>query len=69
MIIGTLTLRVHMCGPGPYELEKILPPGTQSFQCELAPSGHMVLPCAEFGEESGQTALAQQIALPAEQQE
>ncbi len=69
MIIDTSTLRAHMCGPGPYELEKVLPLGTQSFQCKLAPSGHMVLPCAQFGEETGQPALMQQIALPVERSE
>ncbi len=61
----TSTLRVHMCGPGPYELEKLLPPGTESFQCELAPSGHMGLPCAELQEkERRQSALEQELALP-----
>ena len=35
-------------GLGDYELEKAMPPGTDSFQLETAPSGHSVLPCCEF---------------------
>ena len=26
-----------------------MPPGTDCFQAELAPSGHMVVPCCEYG--------------------
>ena len=39
---------MHFAGPGDYNLEKALPPGTDCFQCELAPSGHMVIPCCEY---------------------
>ena len=42
------TLKMHFMGPGDYELERHLPAGSQSFQCELAPSGHMVISCCEF---------------------
>ena len=48
MIIDTITNRVYMCGPGNYDLEACLPPGTQRLDCTYAPSGHMMLPCAEF---------------------
>ena len=47
-ILDLNTLKVYFCGPGDYDLLKELPPGTDSFQAELAPSGHMVLPCCEF---------------------
>ena len=47
-ILDFSTLRLHFCGPAGIELEKYLPPGSESFQTELAPSGHMVLPCCEF---------------------
>ena len=47
-ILDFSTLQLHFCGPGDYDLNKALPPGTDSFQCELAPSGHMVLPCCEY---------------------
>ena len=42
------TLQLHLCGLGSYNLETGLPPGTESFQCEIAPSGHIVLPCCEY---------------------
>ena len=42
------TLQLHFCGPGNYDLQTGLPPGTESFQCEMAPSGHIVLPCCEY---------------------
>ena len=47
-IIDFSTLRLHFCGPAGVDLERHLPPGSESFQTELAPSGHMVLPCCEF---------------------
>ena len=41
---------IYMVGPGDYReaLEKALPPGTRSFQTEIAQSGHMMLPCATY---------------------
>ena len=47
-IIDFSTMRMYFTGPGDYDLNKSLPPGTDCFQCELAPSGHMVIPCCEF---------------------
>ncbi len=41
-------MQLFFCGPGEYDLGQHLPPGTDSFQCEVAPSGHMVIPCCEF---------------------
>ena len=40
-------MQLFFCGPGDYILEQSLPSGTDSFQCEAAPSGHMVIPCCE----------------------
>ena len=48
-ILDLRTLKVYFTGPGDYDLMTALPPGTESFQAEIAPSGHMVLPCCEFG--------------------
>ena len=42
------TLQLHFCGPGSYDLQTGLPPETESFQYEIAPSGHLVLPCCEY---------------------
>jgi len=47
-ILDCNTLQLHFCGPGDYHLEKILPPGTETYQMEIAPSGHLVLPCCEY---------------------
>ena len=51
-IIDTNTLRLHLLGPGDYDLEKMLPPGTESIQGELAPSRHFVIPCDSYGQET-----------------
>ena len=48
-IIDFSTLKMYFTGPGNYDLSRALPPGTDRFQCELAPSGHMVIPCCEYG--------------------
>ena len=47
-IIDTYTLRFYMPGPGDYNLEAALPPGTDCIQCELSPSGHMIMPCCDW---------------------
>ena len=66
-ILDMQTLRLHLCGPGDYDLLPALPPGTESFQCELAPSGHLVLPCSEYAgvdrEEAGSLDTGADIAL------
>ena len=43
-----VTDRLYFMGPGDYDLSRALPPGTDCFQLERAPSGHSVLPCCEF---------------------
>ena len=66
-ILDMKTLRLHFCGPGDYDLLPALPPGTESYQCELAPSGHLVLPCSEYAgvdrEEAGSLDTGADIAL------
>ena len=47
-VLDFTTLRMHFCGPNDYDVEKALPEGTDTFQLEVAPSGHLVLPCCEF---------------------
>ena len=47
-LVDCNTLQLHFCGPGDYHLEKTLPPGTETYQMEVAPSGHLVLPCCEY---------------------
>ena len=55
-VLDFSTLQLHCCGPGDTEVNKGLPPGTDSFQLEVAPSGHIVLPCCEFKHEGDQQA-------------
>ena len=47
-------MKMYFTGPGDYELSRALPPGTDCFQCELGPSGHMVIPCCEYGDKPKQ---------------
>ena len=47
-------MQMYFAGPGNYDLRRSLPPGTDCFQCEIAPSGHMVLPCCEYDGQSKQ---------------
>ena len=47
-IIDFSSLKIYFAGPGEYNLDKAMPPGTDVFQTELAPSGHMVIPCCEY---------------------
>ena len=37
--------KLHFCGPGDYDLEQHLPPGTKTYDLAKAPSGHLLLPC------------------------
>ena len=48
-ILDLHTMKVYFAGPGDYDLMTAMPPGTDCFQAELAPSGHMVVPCCEYG--------------------
>ena len=50
-----VTDRLYFMGPGDYELERVMAPGTDSFQLETAPSGHSVLPCCEYSPASSST--------------
>ena len=56
-ILDMKTLRLHFCGPGEYDLSP----------CELAPSGHFVLPCSEYAgvdkDEAGSLDTGADIAL------
>ena len=49
-IIDLNNNRLYFAGPGGYDLEKAMPPGTDVYQCESSPSGHMLLPCCNYKE-------------------
>eukprot|EP00969_Alexandrium_andersonii_P232748 10276287-Alexandrium_andersonii.AAC.1 len=53
-----------MCGPGDYDLEAHLPPGTRRLDCSYASSGHMMLPCAEFGRKADDDGGAFRVEAP-----
>ena len=68
MVIDTMTNVVYLVVPRDYDMMRCMPPGTQQFQCALAPSCHLMLPCAEFpsGQErrsSISLELVQQLSL------
>ena len=48
VVLDLNKLTLHFCGPGYYDLSKQLPPGTDSYPLEIAPSGHLLLPCSNF---------------------
>ena len=56
-VLDFSTLRMHFCGPGDLEVERTLPPGSETFQLEVAPSGHLVLPCCEYNPTSSSSGL------------
>ena len=66
-ILDMNTLQLHFCGDGDYDLPTNLPPGTESYQCEIAPSGHMVIPCCNYDgvdrEERGRLDIGPDLAL------
>ena len=68
MIIDTISNEVYMVGPGEYNLMTAMPPGTQRIQCETAPSGHLMIPCADFSaaapRRTGGLQLDRELALP-----
>ena len=45
-ILDMVNLKLHFCGDA--DIDLTLPPGTKSFQLEISPSGHLVLPCTDF---------------------
>ena len=45
-ILDMTTMRLHFTGPGETTLN--LSPGSRTFQCHQAPSGHMMLPCCNY---------------------
>ena len=66
-VLDLKNLHLHFCGPGDFDLTAMLPPGTESFQGELAPSGHMVIPVCEYKgvdqEERGSLDVGGDLAL------
>ena len=42
------TMKLHFLGPSDYQLEKAMPHGSDTYQLEVSPSGHLVLPICEF---------------------
>ena len=47
-ILDFNTQTLYFCNGDPCNLDKLLPQGTDKYQLETAPSGHLVLPCCEY---------------------
>ncbi len=47
-VLDLSSLKMYFCGPGDYDVATALPPGTECFQGEIAPSGHLIVPCCEY---------------------
>ena len=45
-IVDTVNKRLIFCGPGPVEIKP--PPGSDVYQMEQAPSGHLLLPISDY---------------------
>ena len=48
VVLDLQKLKMYFAGPGEYDMSKALPSGTVSFSLEVAPSGHLLLPCSNF---------------------
>ena len=48
VVLDLQKLKMYFAGPGDYDMDKAFPPGTVSFALEVAPSGHLLLPCSNF---------------------
>ena len=53
-------MELRLFGSGDYDLAEATPPGTDTFQLELAPSGHVVLLCCKFSTAAGSQAAAEE---------
>jgi len=62
-ILDFSTLELYFCGPGEYELGKAMPPGTDVFQLEVAPSGHLVLPCCNYSPGAATSSVEHTLTL------
>ena len=59
---------LYLVGPGDFNLEKALPPGSKMAQCEYSATGHMMMPIDSYSapdqEEQGGLVIEQEVALP-----
>jgi len=49
-ILDLVKNQLHFLGPDDCDLASVLPPGSESFSLERAPSGHLILPCCKYKE-------------------
>lgn len=69
-IIDTINNRLYLVGPGDFDLEKALPPGSKMIQCEYAVTGHMMMPITAYEEldkeeKGGGLVIEKEVVLPA----
>ena len=68
-VIDTISNRLYLLGDGNYDLMQAMPAGTKVIDLEIAPTGHMLIPCAEFAgrdrsNDSGGLVLNRRVAFP-----
>ena len=49
-IVNFKTHELFIPGPGEAKLQEAMPSGTEAYQLEKAPSGHLLLPCSHYDE-------------------
>ena len=63
-VLDLVNMQLHLLGPGDWRQD--LPPGTETYQLEQAPSGHLALPCSDFNQRQvGLSTNSRQITLAA----
>ena len=63
VILDLGNLRMHIVGPGDFTVESALPPGTDTYDLEIASSGHLLLPCSQFQGRTTQVSDAEYRSL------
>ena len=56
-----VNLQLHFCGPAGATIDP--GPGATTFQLEVSPSGHLVLPCSNFAAHQGHNPQLDQATL------
>ncbi len=49
-ILDTVNNKLYCLGPGDFDLAAAMPPGTECFDLDTAPSGHLLLPITKYAE-------------------
>ena len=64
-ILDLRNMEMYLTETGGYSLIDHLPEGTERYKLEIAPTGHMMLPCSEFSGAREQEREAERTAVSA----